>query len=90
MSCRYATFCVGGFKLPLQVGAGRHQLIPPSYRLFESPGDLHEASFIERPNRFVVRCDLDGTIIEAHCPNPGRLREILVPGTPLLVQKLSG
>ena len=61
----------------------------PGFRLFETPEDLHDAAFVERPNRFVVRCDLDGTIVEAHCPNPGRLREILVPGTPLLVQKLS-
>jgi sugar fermentation stimulation protein A len=62
-------------------------LTNPGCRLFESPGDLYEASFVERPNRFVVRGDLAGRIVEAHCPNPGRLREILLPGTTLLLQK---
>jgi sugar fermentation stimulation protein A len=62
-------------------------LTNPGYRLFGNPGDLHEASFVERPNRFLVRGDLAGRIVEAHCPNPGRLREILVPGTSLLLQK---
>ena len=46
------------------------------------PGPLHEASFIERPNRFVVHCRLanGSKTVRAHLPDPGRLRELLVPG----------
>ncbi|MDD5711850.1 MAG: DNA/RNA nuclease SfsA [Smithellaceae bacterium] len=49
-------------------------------RLFS---DLKEAFFLERPNRFVVRCLLDGHEVEAYLPNPGRLWELLLPGRKL-------
>lgn len=51
------------------------------------PERLHTARFLERPNRFLVRCDLDGQIVEAFLPNPGRLWEILLPGTELFLSK---
>lgn len=38
---------------------------------------------MERPNRFLVRCRLGGRIVEAFLPNPGRLRELLLPGRPV-------
>jgi sugar fermentation stimulation protein A len=42
---------------------------------------LVEARFIHRPNRFVVHAHLDGGgQVVAHLPDPGRLRELLVPG----------
>jgi sugar fermentation stimulation protein A len=43
---------------------------------------LAASRFVERPNRFVVRCELDlgGTMVEAHLPDPGRLTDLLVPG----------
>lgn len=43
---------------------------------------LQVAYFVERPNRFVIRCILDtnGEMVDAHLPDPGRLREILIPG----------
>lgn len=45
--------------------------------------------FISRPHRFaVVARDPDtGDEFTAHCPNPGALREFLLPGTPLLFEK---
>lgn len=50
-------------------------------------GPLTAARFVDRPNRFVVLCRLeddpaDGPV-EAHLPDPGRLRELLVPGARL-------
>ncbi len=39
-----------------------------------------KARFIERPNRFLVLCDLGGRTVEAYLPNPGRLWELLLPG----------
>ena len=41
---------------------------------------LVEARFRERPNRFVVHADVVGRTVVAHLADPGRLRELLVPG----------
>lgn len=40
------------------------------------------ATFLERPNRYRVRARLEqtGEIVDAHCADPGRLRELLLPG----------
>jgi len=48
---------------------------------------LH-GTFHSRPNRFVVRCDVDGRTVNAYLPNPGRLWELFFPGVKLLLQKL--
>ncbi len=31
--------------------------------------------------------DSSGTILKAHCPNPGKLTEFLIPGQPLLIER---
>ncbi|PQL20350.1 DNA/RNA nuclease SfsA [Veillonella denticariosi JCM 15641] len=36
--------------------------------------------FVDRPNRFVVHIELDGEVVTAHLPNPGRMWELLFPG----------
>ena len=47
-------------------------------------GRVQQASFLERPNRFVVRCHMPNTgLIDAFLPNPGRLSELLLPGATL-------
>ncbi len=46
-----------------------------------------EGIFISRPNRFIVTAKSSAGIIRAHCPNPGRLQEILVKGRRLIFQK---
>jgi len=48
--------------------------------------DLLTAVFIERPNRFLVRCQIDNKIIDAHLPDPGRLQELLLPGAELFIE----
>lgn len=47
------------------------------------PGPLEEARFLERPNRFLLRCRLErsGEVVSAHLADPGRLRELLLPRT---------
>lgn len=40
-----------------------------------------EAEFVSRPNRFVAEVILDGVRERVHVKNTGRCREILVPGT---------
>jgi sugar fermentation stimulation protein A len=55
---------------------------------FERCGGLVRASFIERPNRFLAVARLEeewgelprGTVVRAHVADPGRLRELLIPG----------
>lgn len=38
------------------------------------------AKFIERPNRFIAKVDIDGKIETVHVKNTGRCKEILIPG----------
>lgn len=52
---------------------------------------LQESVFIERPNRFLIRCQLhDGygnpKIVEAHLPDSGRLKELLIKGRKVWLQ----
>lgn len=50
------------------------------------PARLVRAVFVSRPNRFVVVAEgPDGAAVEAHMPNPGRLRELLLPGARLFL-----
>jgi sugar fermentation stimulation protein A len=39
-----------------------------------------QGTFTARPNRFTVLVDGPEGEISAHCPNPGRMRELLLPG----------
>lgn len=43
-------------------------------------GTWKEGIFLERPNRFLAVVEVDGAREEAHVPDPGRLRELLVYG----------
>lgn len=45
--------------------------------------DIIRGIFISRPNRFVIWMEIDGKPVKAHMPNPGRMRELLFPGTVL-------
>lgn len=48
------------------------------------PGPLCEARFLGRLNRFVLLARLaNGSEARAHLPDPGRLRELLLPGRPV-------
>ena len=38
-----------------------------------------KAKFIERPNRFIAYCEVDGNIEKVHVKNTGRCRELLIP-----------
>jgi sugar fermentation stimulation protein A len=50
-----------------------------------------KATFLERANRFLVRCITDELgIIDAHLPNPGRLWELLLPGATLYLSSDAG
>jgi sugar fermentation stimulation protein A len=55
-------------------------------RLFENH---RYAEFLERPNRFVIRArdPETGEVLTCHCPNPGSLAELALPGTPLILER---
>lgn len=53
-------------------------------KLFE---DLKEGIFRTRPNRFVVGCTVEGRNVRAYLPNPGRLAELFLPESRLLLVK---
>jgi sugar fermentation stimulation protein A len=54
------------------------------------PGPLLHARFVARPNRFLTVVELNGQEIEAHLPDPGRLKELLLPGAPVWVRPATG
>ncbi len=49
-------------------------------------GDLIWARFLERKNRFTVVAERDGKLLDCFLANPGRLKELLVPGHGLLLR----
>jgi sugar fermentation stimulation protein A len=63
-----------------------------------SGGELVEATFLARPNRFLVEALLDrgaaggegGAVVAAHLADRGRLKETLVPGARLLLARRAG
>ncbi len=46
--------------------------------------------FIARPNRFVARVEAEGREMEAHVKNTGRCRELLLPGSRVILAKAAG
>lgn len=48
---------------------------------------VYPAVFLERPNRFIARCLLDGQEVRAHVKNTGRCRELLLPGATVYLEK---
>ncbi len=60
---------------------------------FRPLGDarLYRGTFIERPNRFIIHCAVPRHgVVEAFVANPGRMDELLFPGTtPLTVTRVS-
>lgn len=49
-----------------------------------------EGTVIERINRFVVSVEYNGSRIDCHLHDPGRLRELIFPGNHVLFRKTSG
>ena len=49
-----------------------------------------DAEFINRPNRFLTRVKVGSEIIDSHLPDPGRLKELLIPGAKVLLKYENG
>lgn len=50
-------------------------------------GQTEEARFIDRPNRFVAHVEKNGKIETVHVVNTGRCRELLIPGTRVILHR---
>ncbi len=50
-------------------------------------GPTEKATYLERPNRFTLFCRLNGKRVKAFLPNPGRLRELLLPGALVYLER---
>jgi sugar fermentation stimulation protein A len=46
-----------------------------------------EAVFLRRPNRFLLIAQAGDEELACHCPDPGRLTELCLPGAPLILEK---
>ena len=52
--------------------------------------NIHKATFISRPNRFIAECLIDGEKVIAHVKNTGRCRELLVPYATVYLDEPTG
>jgi len=48
--------------------------------------NIVSAIFIERPNRFIAICDINGQTVKAHVRNTGRCRELLIKGVKVYLE----
>ena len=46
-----------------------------------------KAKFIERPNRFVAYCEIDGEVEKVHVKNTSRCKELLIPGCEVYLEE---
>ena len=52
--------------------------------------NIHKATFVARPNRFIAECLLDGERVVAHVKNTGRCRELLIEGVTVYLDEPIG
>ena len=48
---------------------------------------IEKAEFVNRPNRFIANCKVNGISEVVHVKNTGRCKELLVPGATVYLQK---
>ena len=48
---------------------------------------IARAIFLERPNRFIAIVDIQGQRETVHVKNTGRCKELLIPGTEVILEK---
>lgn len=52
-------------------------------------GELHKGIFLKRLNRFVAKIKVNEEEDLAHVPDPGRMKELLMPSVEVLLRKVS-
>lgn len=51
--------------------------------------NINKAVFIDRPNRFIARCEINEQVETVHVKNTGRCKELLIPGTTVFLEKFN-
>lgn len=49
-----------------------------------------EATFVDRPNRFIAQVMVGGELVKAHVKNTGRCKELLIPGAVVYLEDFEG
>ena len=49
--------------------------------------NIVKGKFIERPNRFIAHCEVNGKEEVVHVKNTGKCRELLIPGTTVFLEE---
>ncbi|MFW9889110.1 MAG: DNA/RNA nuclease SfsA [Candidatus Thorarchaeota archaeon] len=52
-------------------------------------GEVIEAQFVDRPNRFLGRVEINRKLVEVFVPNPGRMHELMIPGKQVFIRRKS-
>jgi sugar fermentation stimulation protein A len=52
-------------------------------------GPLIKGRFHSRPNRFLTVVEINGELVQSHLPDPGRLKELLLPDAELYLRPVS-
>lgn len=60
------------------------------YPMVIRKGALLEGTFLTRPNRFLAMVQIGGQEVAAHVPDPGRLKELLIPGRRVYLERKHG
>lgn len=53
--------------------------------VFDTP--LREGRIIKRRNRFIMEVEIDGSVVDCHCPTTGRIGNIVLENIPCLLSK---
>lgn len=51
--------------------------------------NIVKARFLDRPNRFIAHVEMNGQTETVHVKNTGRCKELLIPGTSVILEKSS-
>ena len=51
--------------------------------------NTEKGKFLDRPNRFIAHVEIQGSIETVHVKNTGRCKELLIPGTEVILEKSS-
>lgn len=49
--------------------------------------NIYKAQFIDRPNRFIAHCNVNGKVETVHVKNTGRCKELLTPNATVYLEK---
>jgi len=60
------------------------------HRVMKIDSELTEATVIERKNRFLVEVESSGRTLNVHLHDPGRLKELIFPGSKVNIRKSKG